>query len=167
MRNARLSDGLFALKLAGCVDPVGSGRIRLAVGRPRFSIKDIVSGIMDQGNLLLPAGRCQGRDCVGIDCEGRIDLGLCPVNLGISRRIDDEIRLNLPNRRCNGVGVQKVKGWGTASASGTDLTQTGERSFQFMRDLSALADQKDAHGLPDRQRLAAKGAEWETFSILG
>ena len=142
-------NALFSSQFGPAVDAFGCHRHLFGVRRRSGTVKNIISGIMYQRNSESLAGLCHLPRGVRVNELSKLRLGFRFIHRGISRRIDDQLRLNLTNKIRQGLGLGKIhvrlveKGYDMMGRQ-----QLGKRRTQ----LSHPAKNKDTHLLgSDRQ----------------
>jgi len=116
---------------------------------------------------MFPTSQGQRLDGVGIDGKRTFDFRFCPIDLCVGRGIHDDIWTGAADRWTDAVRIQEIQSRLGGPAQRRDLSKASQSAFQFMGNLATLADQKDAHGLPDRQRLATEGVQGNAFTVFG
>ncbi|CAI1123171.1 Uncharacterised protein [Serratia entomophila] len=87
----RAGDRNFPVKLGFTVNPQRVGHIRLAVGRLRLTVENIIGRNVDQTTPRLCRGLCQVFRALFVDARRQFVLGFRLVNGGIRRRIHNRV----------------------------------------------------------------------------
>ncbi len=86
--------------LVAPVDVQGIGLVALHIAGWLFTIEDVVGGEGDEPDLAAGGRLGQGSNRHGVDCSGRIGVGLCGVDRGVGGAVDHQI----------GIAVESTQG---------------------------------------------------------
>src|ERR1700730_4284017 len=93
MRAARFANAELALELALAVHGKWLTRIIFSPGPVAHPTEDVVRRELNEGHPVPARPMRDSRGGLGIDTKGKFNLIFCPIDRGISRRIDDQRRL--------------------------------------------------------------------------
>src|SRR5690606_887034 len=136
-------DGLFAGQLALAINAQRRGPVMLLVRRWLVSIKDVVGGVMDQRNLKARCFFGQYTRACGIDREGLLSVALGRIDCSVGRRIDDQVGTQQAHLLAYLLGLGQIQG---LLPEGKQLSFTGERQLQLLRQLPLVAGDQNFHG---------------------
>jgi len=132
----RRQNQLFGLNLGRAVDGEGIDLILLIVAAAG-TVEDHVSRDQNKARLDFCGRFEQGRHCGGIDRARRLRIALAGIQIGIGRRVQDDVRTECAHQGQHGFAIAQIDGLGAGQRMGMAEGGQGPARSGFISKMTA------------------------------